>query len=52
MDMREHAEGAVIAVKVAVPPLDEREARPPHERAVAEHPQIRRIVPHRPSMRA
>jgi hypothetical protein len=44
MDMREDAQGPVIAVKMSVMTLGKGKARPPHERSVAENPQIIRGV--------
>ncbi len=40
MDMREDAQRAVIAVHPGERAVDEVEARPPHQRPVAEHPEI------------
>src|SRR3712207_5277135 len=49
VDMGEDAERAVITVEMGVPALDEGKARPPHEGAVAEDPQIVLSVPHSPT---
>jgi hypothetical protein len=47
MDMRQDAEGAMIAVKMRVTAVHERKAGPPHERSIAENPEIHRIPPRR-----
>jgi len=46
VNVREHAERAVIAVDAGHVAFEERETRPPHQRAVAEHPEIARFAAH------